>query len=68
VNTLQSVVSSSTSDELADLKARFERFKQQFDRGIAIQSAATSAQSAATLKSVLEAIGKAPLIYHKAEL
>jgi hypothetical protein len=56
VKTLQSVVSSADSGELADLKSSFERFKQKFDRGIAIQSAMTSEQSAAILNSLMDVI------------
>jgi hypothetical protein len=57
VNTLQSVISSAASEELADLKSSFERFKQKFDRGIAIQSAMTSEQCSAILKSMMDVIG-----------
>jgi hypothetical protein len=56
--TLRSVVSAATSSELADLNSRFERFKQQFDRGVAIQSAVTSEQSATILESLMNAMGK----------
>ena len=57
VKTLQSVVSSANSNELADLKSSFERFKQKFDRGIAIQSAITSEQSVTILKSLVDVMG-----------
>jgi hypothetical protein len=51
--TLRSAVSSATSSELEDLNSHFERFKQQFDRGVAIQSAMTSEQSATILASLI---------------
>ncbi len=51
--TLRSAVSSASSSELTGLNSRFERFKQQFDRGVAIQSAVTSEQSATILKSLI---------------
>jgi len=57
VKTLRSVVSTVDSDELADLKSSFERFKQKFDRGIVIQSAMTSEQSATILKSLVDVMG-----------
>jgi hypothetical protein len=51
--TLRSAVSSASSSEITGLNSRFERFKQQFDRGVAIQSAVTSEQSATILKSLI---------------
>jgi hypothetical protein len=51
--TLRSAVSSATSSDLAGLNSRFEHFKQQFDRGVAIQSAVTSEQSATILASLI---------------
>jgi hypothetical protein len=50
------VVSSAESGELANLKSTFERFKQKFDRGLAVQSAMTSEQSATILKSLVDVI------------
>ncbi|TDL18729.1 tricorn protease domain 2-containing protein [Rickenella mellea] len=38
---LNSIVSSSTSKEVIELTEKFSRFKDQFDRGIAVQSAST---------------------------
>jgi hypothetical protein len=35
----ESLFSSSDRDQIQDLQARFERFKQQFDRGVSVQSA-----------------------------
>jgi hypothetical protein len=35
----ESLFSSSDRDQIQDLRARFERFKQQFDRGVSVQSA-----------------------------
>jgi hypothetical protein len=57
--TLRSAVSSATSSELADLNSRFEHFKQQFDRGVVIQSAMTSEQSAMILESLMNTMGEA---------
>ena len=51
--TLRSAVSSASSSELTGLNSRFEHFKQQFDRGVAIQSAVTSEQSATIIKSLI---------------
>jgi hypothetical protein len=35
----ESLFSSSDCDQIQDLRARFERFRQQFDRGVSVQSA-----------------------------
>jgi hypothetical protein len=34
----ESIFSSSDHDRIQVLKARFEQFKQQFDRGLSVQS------------------------------
>jgi hypothetical protein len=35
----ESILSSSDRDQIRDLQSRFEKFKQQFDRGVYVQSA-----------------------------
>lgn len=52
---MRAMYSSSDRDQVDHLKKRFEVFKQQFDRGVSVQSAAT-------LESVLNAISKKCLL------
>ena len=48
---LRLLLSSRNQKRIEELTTRFARFKQQFDRGIAIQSGAT-------LETLLEDMGK----------
>jgi hypothetical protein len=47
---LRSLLSPAKQDKVDELKKRFNQFKQQFDRGISVQSATT-------LQMLLEVIG-----------
>jgi hypothetical protein len=47
---LRSLLSPGKQDEINELTKRFDRFKQQFDRGISVQSVGT-------LEMLLEVIG-----------
>jgi hypothetical protein len=44
----------SDLDKVNDLSQKFERFKQQFDRGLLVQSGATIEKSGATLQILLQ--------------
>ena len=54
-NAMRAMSSSSDRDQIGDLMRRFEVFKQKFDRGVSVQSAAN-------LEAVLNAIGEQSLL------
>jgi hypothetical protein len=55
-NTTRAVLSSSNPDQVDELTRRFEVFKQQFDRGVSIQSAMT-------LEAALEVLSELSLLF-----
>jgi hypothetical protein len=52
----RALFSSSDQDEVDHLSQAFRRFKQQFDRGLLVQSGAIIEKSGATLETLLEDI------------
>ena len=61
VTALRSLLSPDTQEDIDELTKRFTRFKQQFDRGIAVQSGAT-------LETLLDDMGTFSYLFVKEKL
>ena len=62
---LRSVLSSRDQDEIDNLTQAFNRFQQQFDRGLVVQSGAMIVKSGATLETLLADISMFHTCVHR---